>query len=169
MADTITQQGIRKPFLECVAEYFTAAEWRFRRDEREGNAINTRVRGNHATYNLRFVVNEEGALVTFLVFGPTLVPGELRPEVLELLNLLNDRYMVGNFEYSVARRDVIFRVGYDLEGGVLSQEMIHNMIRAGVTAYDEMFPALMSVCFSGISPAAAMVRMGGQPSEPSED
>ena len=165
MPDTTPEQKTRKPFIETIAELLTNDEWEFHRGGKDGNALYAYVRGDRATYRWRFVVEEEDALVTFLVFGPTEVPDDARPQVLELLNLMNSRYMIGNFELNVAQREVIFRVGYDLEDGALSSQMIHNMMRASVSAYDKIFPALMAVCYGGASAASALVSAGGKDSD----
>src|SRR5512140_2018472 len=166
MTDTTIDQ---EPLIDCIAEYLTNDEWKFGREGGEdGNAIQAYVRGDRATFRMRFVVDEESSLLTFMVFGPTQVPDELRPPVLELLNLINTRYMIGNFELSVARREVSFRVGYDLEGGILSTQMIRNLIGSGVSAFDKLFPALMAVCFAGVSPASALVSAEGRASEKTE-
>lgn len=165
MAETTTE---RKPLIECISDYLANDDWKFDREGEEGNAIQAYVRGDQATFRMRFATDEEGSLLTFMLHGPTHVPDDLRPEVLELLNLMNVRYMIGNFELNVARGEVSFRVGYDLEGGILSDQMIRNMISSAVSAFDKLFPALMAVCFAGVSPAQALVSAEGKTQKKSE-
>ncbi len=167
MAEITIEQKTQKPLIESIAEHLTKDEWKFDREEK-GNAIQVYVRGDHAIYRMRFVTDEECSLLTFMLHGPAYVPDQLRPEVLELLNIMNARYMIGNFELSVARREVSFRVGYDLEGGILSSQMIRNMISSGVSAFDKIFPALMAVCFAGVSAASALVSAEGKTQQESE-
>jgi len=165
MADTAIEQ---KPLIETIADYLTNDDWQFDREGEGGNAIQTYVQGQRATYRMRFVANEETSMVSLLLFGPTQAPEEFHPQVLELLNLVNTRYMIGNFELNVARREVCFRVGYDLEGGILSNQMIRNLIGSCISAFDRFFPALMAVCYAGASPASALVSTEGRTSEKAE-
>ncbi|SDF10432.1 YbjN domain-containing protein [Limimaricola pyoseonensis] len=79
------------------------------------------------------------------------------PQILDLINRINDRLWVGGFVWWDDRRVMAYRYGLALAGGqVAGPEQVDRMIEAAFTACERFYPAFQLVSWAHRDPAAAL-------------
>ncbi len=86
----------------------------------------------------------------------TNVPEYRRGAVAEATARANMRMSLGNFELDFDDGELKYRAGMDVEGGVLSETMVHNMIGAAIGALERYHEAFMLVAFGRADPKTAL-------------
>jgi hypothetical protein len=142
------------PLQDTVCRALEQMEWRY--DLSDEGWVHARVRGRQAAYDVRLRTDEEAEIVVCYVGTGTLVPEERRAAAAEALTRANWGLRVGNFEMDYSDGEVRFKVGIDVEGGLLGHTMVQNMISAGISMQDRYHPALMRVVYADAEPAAAI-------------
>lgn len=136
--------------LECLR----AHDWSY--TELEHSWIKFRLVGDHAVYELFIQPNEKAETVLLRVIAPFRVNEELRGMVCELLNRINCRLRIGNFQLDYSDGEVTFRAAVDVEGGILVPKMIDSLIDAALYNFDWYYPGIMRVLYCLQSPEDAM-------------
>ena len=108
------------------------------------------------TYQLFVMADEERKTACFYLLFPTRAPEARRVAVAELCTRANWRTFLGGIEMDFATGDVRWRSAIDVEEGVLSEMMVHNMICAGSFALDNHHDALVKVMVGGAEPKSAL-------------
>lgn len=132
-------------------------------DEREwthdatGESTLVRVRGAATNYDVVLSTLEELAVVRCSIGLHAYVADPWRAATCDLINRINhDELLVGAFEMDPESGRLRWRNACDVEGGVLSATMVHNLVNAGMWACDRFWPALLAVSVLGTSPEAAL-------------
>lgn len=142
--------------LQALAE----REWRY--EELAEHSVVARVRGEAANYDVILTVHEDLDVLRCWVAFPVYASEPWRAAACDLLNRINhDELLMGGFEMAPDSGRVRWRLGCDVEGGVLSTQMVHNILTAGLAMSDRFFPALMAVGVLGLSPEAALALVEG--------
>lgn len=116
-----------------------------------------RVRGRATNYDFALSTFEELAVVRGSIGLHLYTAEPFRAAMGDLLNRINhDELLLGSFELEPELGRVRWRQAIDVEGGVLSTTMVHNLINAGFWACDRFWPALVAVGTLGTSPEAAL-------------
>lgn len=140
--------------LPIVRSALDAVEWSY--TETEGDGLVCDMAGEHTVYSFLFRVDEQMDIVCCYARVGFRVPAEKRLEVCEALTRANYGLRVGNFEMDMEDGEVRYKASLDVEGGVLGETMVQNLVRASVASFDRYYPALMRVVWAGTSPAEAI-------------
>lgn len=162
-ADTL-EPGNPAPIAErlwpVVLQALAEREWQY--DGLAEHSLVSRVRGEAANYDVILTVHEDLDVLRCWVVFPVYVGEPWRAAACDLLNRINhDELLMGCFEMAPDAGRVRWRLGCDVEGGVLSTQMVHNILTAGLAMSDRFFPALMAVGVLGLSPEAALALVEG--------
>ena len=122
-------------------------------------SVIVRMRDEHATYDIFIVANPQARMVWCYCIYSARVPVDRRAAVVELLNLVNWRAGIGNFELDVSDGEVRFRVSVDVEGGELAPKMMHTMFNAAMYNGGRYHDTAMRVAFGDAEPAAALTAL----------
>ena len=131
------------------------AERNFKCHRFEDDSIFGRLRTDKATYELFVVADEERETVSFYLIFPTHAPEARRAAVAELCARANWEMFIGALDMDYSDGDVRFRSGIDVEDGVLSPTMVHNIISAAAWTLDNYHDALVKVMIAGEDPGTA--------------
>lgn len=112
-------------------------------------------------------LTEEDQVVVYSV-APFSVPPESLNAAAEFVCRANFGLVEGNFELDFDDGLVRFKTGVDVEGMELNRLVLTNLIFANLSAMDDYLPGLVAVLEEGVSPAAAVEQVEGEP-EPAED
>lgn len=116
-----------------------------------------RVHGAATNYDVALSALEELAVVRCSIGLHAYVAEAWRAATCDLINRINhDELLVGAFEMDPESGRLRWRQACDVENGVLSPTMVHNLVNAGMWACDRFWPALMAVSVLGTSPEAAL-------------
>jgi hypothetical protein len=140
--------------LPIVRSALDRMEWSY--TETDDGAVVCEMTGEHTVYSFLFRVDERMDIVCCYARVGFRVPADKRLAVCETLTRANYGLRVGNFEMDMDDGEVRYKASLDVEGGVLSETMVQNLVRASVASFDRYFPALMRVVWAGASPTDAI-------------
>ncbi|MCC6170378.1 MAG: YbjN domain-containing protein [Caldilineaceae bacterium] len=86
---------------------------------------------------------------------PVVVPVKKRPDVLDYLNRINCRKIVGSFEMEPSGSEVRFRTSLDCATGTMTSYMIAVLFLRNVFTCDRYLPGLHQILFANMSPHQA--------------
>lgn len=141
--------------FETIVGFFDRDGWKYRRLGTH-EAIEMGVAGEHGTYRVVVVVDQDRSVVRFLTFIEGKVPETRRRDVMEYLTRANYGLLLGNFEMDLADGEVRFKCAVDTEGGELSYTQYQNLLYTSVAMQDRYFPGLQTVLQGLADPAAAI-------------
>jgi hypothetical protein len=119
-------------------------------------AVEMLVSGEHGSFRLIALADEERSIVRYLVFLEGKIPEPRRREVMEFLTRANYGLLLGNFEMDLSDGEVRFRCSATMEGAELSYEQHRNMLYVSVGIMDRYLPGLQRVVQGTADPAAAI-------------
>jgi hypothetical protein len=99
--------------------------------------------------------DEENQFV-FYSYCPETVPEAKRPAMAEFLTRANYGLVLGNFEMDYADGEVRFKTSIDVEGSVLSAELVKPVIYANVLTMDRYLPGVLAVIQTDTPPSEAL-------------
>ena len=140
--------------MPIVRSALDAVEWKYTETESDGLVCD--MAGDHTVYSFLFRVDEQLDIVCCYARVGFRVPPDKRLAVCEALTRANYGLRVGNFEMDMDDGEVRYKASIDVEGGVLGETMVQNLVRASVSSFDRYYPALMRVVWAGIAPAEAI-------------
>jgi hypothetical protein len=146
----------RTPLLPVMLAAMERIEWK--PDHVDDTTILIRVRGHRFLVTLCVCVDDAARMVVCYGVLPVQVEPERRLSVAEAIMRINQGLRLGCFDLDFGDGEVRFRVGCDVEGGVLTQHMALTMLAAISGSVDRYGPALMSVIFGQVSPEDAARR-----------
>ena len=104
------------------------------------------------------ISNANDMLVMYL-YGSSAIPEKSLVPVMDAVARINEGMAVGSVE--IVRKNEIqfrFRAGIDVEDGGLSDTMLDNLLGIAIGTVERHFPAILSICFAGITPEQAVAR-----------
>jgi len=137
--------------VETLAE---EAEWEF--DRIGENQIAMAVEGIWHVYSLNLDWSNRDDTLRLICSFELTPPTERAAEMLELLNLINDKLWCGAFVLWRDHEMMAFRHGLTLAGGAMATpEQIEAMILSAIGCVERFYPAFQLVGWSDHSPAQA--------------
>ena len=134
--------------VETLAE---AAEWEF--DRIGENQIAMAVEGVWRVYSLNLDWSSRDDTLRLICSFELTPPEERSAEMLELLNLVNDRIWSGSFVLWPEHKLMAFRYGLTLAGGATATpEQIEAMVLNAVGYAERFYPAFQLVGWSNQTP-----------------
>ena len=128
-----------------VREFFREDDWKF--TEPKEHIFQTGARAKSSDCTLIFHCKEEQQQLVVIGFKPSVVPEEYRLKAAELLTRANYKLGLGSFGMDFSDGEFRFRIGLDVEDGVLSYTMVRNITHIAVQMFDQMYPCLMKLIY----------------------
>jgi len=148
------------PLFPVVIAALDERGWNYQADA-EHTQVHLTLKGEAASFAVRLLVNESWALVNCYVQLPVWVPEERRSELCEAIARASYGLPTACFEMDLRDGELRCRSGVDVERGLLSTTMVHNLIGACMSAADRYHPAFMRILYGGITPEAAIAEAEG--------
>lgn len=159
--------------LEKVVKYLEKEDWKFNVSTgSDRSLVHMGVAGRNGNFNVVISVNDEDKLVLLYVISPIKVPeGIKRINVADFITRANFGLVIGNFEMDFADGDLRYKSSVQFKDGVLSNQMIEDLIGKSVCTMDHYFAGLMKVIYSDTSASEAISEIepsqaGGQQPSP---
>jgi hypothetical protein len=138
--------------VETLAE---ASEWEF--DRMGENQIAMAIEGAWRVYSLNLDWSSRDDMLRLICSFELTPPDERMAEMLELVNLANDKIWCGGFVLWPEHKLMAFRYGLTLAGGATATpEQIEAMVLTAVGYAERFYPAFQLVGWSSQSPAQAL-------------
>jgi hypothetical protein len=84
------------------------------------------------------------------------VPKHRRLKVAEAASRINHRLWLGSFEVDFASGDLRCRASIDVEGGLVSDAMLSNMMFATLRLMEQYYVEFRRIAFSSMEPAVVL-------------
>ncbi len=148
--------------IDVVEEYLLEIGWKFEKDD-DSDVIKTGVNAKNASFRLIIYSLEDKDLLTVYVAQDNNIPEDKFATICEFITRANYGLNLGNFDLDLEDGELGYKVAVDLEGGVLSTDMVGNMVGAGVSTMDQYYPGLMAVLFGNATPEEAIISIERPP------
>ena len=79
----------------------------------------------------------------------------------EFVTRANRGMRIGNFELDFEDGEIRYKTSIDIEGGELTNTMIHNLLQANLSTMDRYFPGIMELIYSEKSPKELIQKIEG--------
>src|SRR5919107_2821293 len=134
--------------LDVVERLASLRDWIF--DRAETDEMSVSVAGRWADYHVAFTWIEDVEALHVACAFDLKVPERRRPEILQLVSLINEQLWVGHFDLWNSENVVMFRHSLLLTGGAEpSHAQCETMLRASVDACERYFQAFQFVIWAG--------------------
>ncbi len=156
--DTITRNGTKQaasPFADLVAYFEREHKNRFLLDAAK-QTIQWVVTGDYGTYTLVVRWDGEADRLSIRLPNITTVPKEKRISAAVLMNLINWKLAIGNFQLDFSDGEIAFRCNLLVEDGKLGQQQLKSHCIASAAAVDYFLPAFQRLLWSDASPEEAL-------------
>ncbi len=143
-----------------VQSFLVADEW-FPEQIQGETILKMSFQGTDQAWLVFAQTREEARQVIFYSVLVSNVMAERRAAAAEYLTMANYGLWLGNFELDMSDGEVRFKTSVDVEGGMLTETMIRNLVYANVTLVDRYLPGLNQVVYEGMDPGDAIRQIEG--------
>lgn len=108
-------------------------------------------------YEAYLDLRENPPFVSMYIYGPMPVPESRLSHVHQAISLINPELDLGNFEVVHRGKSWFrFRVGINLEDGMLSSAMLDNILEEPTSTMGRFYPAIIAITHAGAEPCRAV-------------
>ncbi|WP_210485088.1 YbjN domain-containing protein [Microvirga antarctica] len=141
--------------LDVMERLAAIRDWIF--DRTATDEMSVSVSGRWAEYHVAFTWIEDVEALHVACAFDLRVPDRRRPEVLQLISLINEQLWVGHFDLWTTENAVMFRHALLLPGGAdPTAGQCETMLRVSVEACERHFQAFQFLLWAGRSPQQAL-------------
>jgi len=144
--------------MEKVLELFRAKEWSYELDE-ENHLVRSGINGDNGQWRIIVSPSDEDEVCLMLSIFPQRCPEHRRAACARLLARINFGMLVGSFEMDFEDGQINFKTSYPFPKGQLDAELLKRVVGFNLDCMDKYLPAIMSVIYSGASPAKALAAL----------
>ena len=141
--------------LDVVERLASLRDWIF--DRAETDEMSVSVAGRWADYHVAFTWIEDVEALHVAFAFDLKVPERRRPEILQLVSLINEQLWVGHFDLWNSENVVMFRHSLLLTGGAEpTNAQCETLLRVSAEACERYFQAFQFVMWAGKSAREAL-------------
>jgi len=136
--------------INIIKDFLKSQEWQFTQLEGK-NILLFGIGGKNGKFQcIADLIEEESKLIFFSVCGVN-TPTNKRQDMLQLLNGLNYKLFLGNFEMDLQYGEVRFRTSVSFKHIELNQNFIEELIMSNIVIMDKSLPAILGLIFGEIN------------------
>ena len=136
----------------------TLATLGWKPDFEDDDSVRVRIAGKPFLFPLVIAVDEVARTIACWGVMPVSADADRRAAVAETIVRINRGLRLGSFDLDFVDGEIRFRVGCDVEGGALTEQMVISMLGNVSVSIDRCGAVLMQVLFGQASPADAARR-----------
>lgn len=125
--------------------------------ELDATSIQLAIGNAHGIYQVFFTAADASDFIRVTGHFGSRVPADRRAAVAEAITRINWRTGIGGFDMDFSDGDVRYRIGMDVENGLLSEKMADNMLVFCINMMDKYHDPLMRIAFGDADPETAIV------------
>lgn len=145
------------PYLQLI-NHFESVDWPVDPDP-EHRIIHLSYKGNEAEYRCVAAILNDPLVVQFFVIIPTAIPTDKLMKIAEFTARANWGLTLGRFEFSFGERQLRFQTAAPLPDGKFNEYTMKRLVVLNIASVEAYFPAIMSIIFADVSPAAAVQKV----------
>lgn len=139
---------------DAVKNHLDNIGWRYD-VKREGSLIKAGVQGRSGSYQVIFDVKQDRDTFIVYVMSRLDFPATNRDNIALYLTRCNYGLTIGNFELDMSDGEVRYKTSVTVKGGMLSEEMIKEMVQISIVMMDKFFEGIVKVAYVGLDPKVA--------------
>ncbi|MBP7064678.1 YbjN domain-containing protein [Ferrovibrio sp.] len=141
--------------LDLVEQIVAEQEWPF---ERQGSdELTVGVSGRYCEHQMWFSWREELGAMSFTCAFDMKLPPNRKRDLHSLLAYVNEKALIGHFDYWSEEGMVVFRQALLLRGGLgATTEQIEDLMEIGLGECERFYPAFQFLVWGGRSPEEAV-------------
>lgn len=102
-------------------------------------------------------ISDSKDMLVMYLYAPSALPEKSFVPAMDAVARINQDMAVGNVEIVRKKENWFrFRAGIDVEDSDLSTTMLDNLLGIAIGTVERYFPAMLSICFAGITPEQAV-------------
>ncbi len=101
--------------------------------------------GEHGDWGCRAQAIAEFHQVAFYSICPVTIPSEKRLAIAEFITRANHSLTIGNFDLDFTTGEVRYKTSLDVEGDLLTYNLIKNLVYSNLFAMDQYLPGIIAV------------------------
>jgi hypothetical protein len=162
LVDDDPENSDDESILETVIDFFTEDDWTFTKLQGQP-VLQMAYRGDNGSWNCFAQARESQTQFVFYSIYPTQAPADQRIAMAELITRANYGLTIGNFEMDFNDGEIRYKTSIDVEGDILTTELIKQLVYANVTMMDQYFPGILAVIEEKTSPMEAIAQIENPP------
>jgi hypothetical protein len=147
--------------LESVIEFFTEDDWTFTKIQGQ-STLQVVCQGENDRWNCYAQAREDQQQFVFYSIYPELAPEDKRLAMAEFLTRANYGLIIGNFEMDFNDGEIRYKTSIDVEGDLLSTDLIKQLVYANIMMMDHYIPGIQAVINGRLSAAEAISQVENQ-------
>jgi hypothetical protein len=151
----MTEPAPESTLFETVENYLAADGWNTTRVEGD-TSLQLLFQGSQSQWLCFAQVREDVQQVIFYSISPVIVPPEKRTDVAEYIARANYGLILGNFEMDFDDGELRYKTSIDVEGAILTAELLRPLLIANLTTMDHYLQGALSVIFGDKIPERAI-------------
>ena len=136
-----------KLYWENIIEYLEEEEWSLHEVNDEERTAITYVRGDNATFRVFVWLHGESETLSLSWYFQSSAPSSKLHVVLDLLNQLNYKLIIGKFAMNPVDGGLAFRISASVTGTRFSTGHFESLWNWGIWRADEHYPKFMSLIY----------------------
>jgi hypothetical protein len=141
--------------INIIEDFLISQEWQYTQVDGK-NILLFGISGKNGNFQCIADVDEEEGKFMFLSVCGANTPKNKKRDMLQLINDLNYKLFLGNFEMDSSDGEVRFRTSTSFKHIELNQNFIEGFIFANIVAMDKSLPSIIGLMFGEISVEKAL-------------
>lgn len=141
--------------INIIKDFLNSQDWQFTQVEGK-NILLFGIGGKNGNFQcIADLIEDEKSFIFFSVFGAN-TPEIKRLDMLKLLNNLNYKLILGNFEMDLQNGDIRFKTSISFNHFELNQNFVEELILSNIVTMDNSLPSIIGLMFGEISVEKAL-------------
>lgn len=129
-----------------IKSFLKSQNWKFTEAE-DKNVLFFGISGKNGNFQCIVDLIEDNFQFIFYSISGVNTPPEKKHSILELLNALNNKQIIGNFEMGLENGEIRFKTNFVYHNLALNQEYIGELIMANIITMDENLPNIINTMY----------------------
>ena len=134
-------------YWENIIQYFEEEEWLLHEVNDEERTAITYIRGDNATFRVFVWLHGGSETLSLSWYFQSSAPSSKSHVVLDLLNQLNYKLIIGKFAMNPIDGGLAFRISASVTGTRFSTDYFESLWNWGIWRADEHYPKFMSLIY----------------------
>jgi hypothetical protein len=147
--------------LITIIDFFTEDDWTFTKLQGQ-STLQVVCQGENGKWNCYAQARESQEQFVFYSLYPEVAPEDKRLAMAEFLTRANYGLIIGNFEMDFNDGEIRYKTSIDVEGDLLSTDLIKQLVYANIMMMDHYIPGIQAVINGRLSAAEAISQVENQ-------
>ncbi len=140
------------PLFQSLLDIFKARDWQAEIVDPKKEVIHSLFEAHHSKIHVYAQVFLPINTLSIITEAPLELETAKHLSVLfELINRMNKLLVLGNFEYDLDRKQLVFKISHISESSKLSEKIVASMLHSSITELDRLIPCASTIQKSNLA------------------